>query len=162
MYELGLGRPHLCSKKCSTIESVSCPGPPHRVFFSLDSWPSPVEPLRMIRRRNHNENQPWAPSITHLPMGHLCILCHPWNCTPRPSMATLLYGKSLLQASFPEDTDVIIIEKKAMIPLDDGVAAINDAVRQPVGTELTLHSSAEGADSACILICDITRWVSSL
>ena len=78
------------------------------------------------------------------------------------AMATLLYGKSLLQASFPEDTDVIIIEKKAMIPLDDGVAAINDAVRQPVGTELTLHSSAEGADSACILICDITRWVSSL
>lgn len=70
----------------------------------------------------------------------------------------LNYGKGRLPLELPDHWDVSIIRKPAMPVLEDGHAAVRQAVRAPVDAR-PLVDEAKGCRTACILICDITRPV---
>ena len=70
----------------------------------------------------------------------------------------LRYGKGTTPLELPDDVPVTIVRKPDMPLLDDPVAAVTDAINQPVGVA-RLSELARGANSACIAICDITRPV---
>jgi nickel-dependent lactate racemase len=70
----------------------------------------------------------------------------------------LLYGRGTLPLDLPDDLDVTVIRKPAMPVLGDPGAAVEAALRRPVGAP-PLAEEARGKRSACILICDITRPV---
>ena len=70
----------------------------------------------------------------------------------------ILYGKSTLDVTFPAGCVPTIIRKRPMPILDDPAAAIADSLASPVSSP-PLREAARGAQSACILICDITRPV---
>lgn len=70
----------------------------------------------------------------------------------------LLYGKDSLPVQLSPDWEVSIIRKKAMPILADAKRAIAAAIANPVKVA-PLSEEANGARSACILICDITRPV---
>ena len=70
----------------------------------------------------------------------------------------LNYGRGTLPVDLPPDLQVTVVRKPPMPVLPDPAAAVRAALAAPVGM-LPLSSLARGHDSACILICDITRPV---
>jgi lactate racemase len=68
------------------------------------------------------------------------------------------YGRGLLPISVPDGGEATVIRKATLPVLADARAAIDDAFDHPVNAE-PLRQLAKGRDSACILICDITRPV---
>lgn len=70
----------------------------------------------------------------------------------------LLYGKTGLPVLFDDDMDVTVVAKPPMPLVSDAVAAVRQALTVPVGC-LPLGELAKGKNSACILICDVTRPV---
>jgi len=70
----------------------------------------------------------------------------------------LLYGKGTVALDLPDTWNITVIEKAPMPVLPDPVAAVEQALARPIGAP-PLTESAQGATSACILICDVTRPV---
>ncbi|MFT5390726.1 MAG: nickel-dependent lactate racemase [Gammaproteobacteria bacterium] len=70
----------------------------------------------------------------------------------------LLYGHGTLRAALPPGARATIIEKPAMPLLPDPASAVAKALDEP-SEGGNLSTLARGAQSACILICDITRPV---
>ncbi len=70
----------------------------------------------------------------------------------------LSYGRGTLPVELPGDLEVTVIRKPAMPVLTDPAAAVRAALAAPSALP-PLHRFARGRDSACILICDITRPV---
>ncbi len=68
------------------------------------------------------------------------------------------YGRGTLPVDLDDDWDVTIIEKPEMPVLGDSTAAVATALRTPIGSP-PLSELAKTAETACILICDITRPV---
>ena len=71
---------------------------------------------------------------------------------------SLRYGRGSLEISVPDKVDVTVIQKPTMPVIDDPVAAVMQALQNPVSTK-PLSQLAKNAASACIAICDITRPV---
>jgi nickel-dependent lactate racemase len=70
----------------------------------------------------------------------------------------LLYGRAKLPVRFPEDLQVTTIRKKRMPLAPDPVEALQASFRKPVAGA-PLRELARARQTACILICDITRPV---
>jgi nickel-dependent lactate racemase len=76
-----------------------------------------------------------------------------------PAMRVELpYGRATLPVELPADLDVTIVRKPAMPVFADPAAAVRQALAAPIGSA-PLHRFAAAGDSACILICDVTRPV---
>ena len=73
-------------------------------------------------------------------------------------MIELLYGRDGLRLDLPPGIRPTVIEKPPfpLPPSPEGVIA--DALANPIGSA-PLHDLARGRESACILICDVTRPV---
>ena len=69
----------------------------------------------------------------------------------------LLYGKGTLEVTPPAGCAPTVIRKKTMPVLADPVAAVEAALAEPEGAPALRLT--RGKESACILICDITRPV---
>ncbi|WP_110929621.1 nickel-dependent lactate racemase [Bacillus massiliglaciei] len=67
---------------------------------------------------------------------------------------TLLYGKTGLELSLPDNT--FIVEPNHLPGLDDEKQAIRDALQNPIGTS-ALSSLVKSTDTVAIVISDITR-----
>jgi len=74
------------------------------------------------------------------------------------SRIDLLFGKGHLPVRLPAETRPTVIRKGAMPKLPDPRAAIAEALANPTGSA-PLAALAHAKESACILICDITRPV---
>jgi nickel-dependent lactate racemase len=74
------------------------------------------------------------------------------------SSIIMRYGKHGLSLNLPDDLDVTVIRKKVMPVLADPESAMRDAFASPIDSR-SLEEEARGCQSACILICDITRPV---
>ena len=70
----------------------------------------------------------------------------------------LLYGKTGLSVTFDDDLDVTVVAKPRMPLVPDADVAVRQALAVPVGCP-PLAELARGKNSACILICDVTRPV---
>jgi nickel-dependent lactate racemase len=70
----------------------------------------------------------------------------------------LRYGKGSYRLDLDPAWDVTVIRKPEMPLLADPVGAVRAALAAPVGAP-PLAEAARGANSACILVCDITRPV---
>ena len=70
----------------------------------------------------------------------------------------LLYGKGQLPVTFDDALDVTVLAKPPMPLLAAPAAAVRQALESPVGSP-PLATIAAGKQSACILVCDITRPV---
>jgi nickel-dependent lactate racemase len=70
----------------------------------------------------------------------------------------LNYGRGQLAVDLPDDLQITVVRKPAMPVLADPPAAVRRALAEPLGMP-PLAAFARGRDSACILICDITRPV---
>ncbi len=70
----------------------------------------------------------------------------------------LLYGKEGLQLNLPPSVRPTVIRKHPMVPVTDPVEAVTQALVHPEESP-SLAELARGKQSACILICDITRPV---
>lgn len=70
----------------------------------------------------------------------------------------LSYGRGHLDITLPPGARSTVIRKQQLPKLADGRAAVIEALRHPVASEL-LSDLANNRQSACILICDITRPV---
>jgi len=70
----------------------------------------------------------------------------------------LNYGRGRLPVDLPDEVDLRVIRKRQMPVLPDPEGAIREALAAPTGA-LPLAKLAKGKQSACILICDITRPV---
>ena len=70
----------------------------------------------------------------------------------------LLYGRTGLRVSLPDLCHPTIIRKPAMPILSDSRREVDLAFSQPVNCE-PLRTLAASAESACVLVCDITRPV---
>lgn len=68
------------------------------------------------------------------------------------------YGRSGLSLELPDHWNVTVIRKKPMPVLPDPIAAMAQALKEPVGSK-TLREEAKGCSNVCILICDVTRPV---
>ncbi|MBW2094785.1 MAG: nickel-dependent lactate racemase [Deltaproteobacteria bacterium] len=68
------------------------------------------------------------------------------------------YGKKGLPLDFPDDWDVTVMKKKGMPVLHPPEEEVRLAFSRPIGSG-TLAEEAKGSNTACILICDITRPV---
>ena len=73
-------------------------------------------------------------------------------------MTELLYGKTGLQLKLGPEISPSLIRKRSMPVVDDPGAAVDRALAQPVASP-GLVDVARGKETACILICDITRPV---
>src|SRR5882672_8266295 len=71
---------------------------------------------------------------------------------------TLDYGRTGLSVNLPDERLVGPLAIRAATPLPDPQAAIEAAIKNPIGTK-PLAEIARGRKSACILVCDITRPV---
>src|SRR5437588_8391978 len=71
---------------------------------------------------------------------------------------TLDYGRTGLAVTLPADRVVGPLAIRDAAPLPDPAAALDAALRAPIGTR-PLAEIARGRKDACILICDITRPV---
>lgn len=74
------------------------------------------------------------------------------------SSVDVLFGKAALPVSLPASVTPLIIRKPAMPVVSDPIAAVNQALAQPVKSP-ALSELARSAKSASIVICDITRPV---
>jgi nickel-dependent lactate racemase len=70
----------------------------------------------------------------------------------------IAFGRGEIPVSFPQGTDITVIRKAVLSKLPDQAAAIRNAFENPIGSA-PLAELARGKQSACILICDITRPV---
>lgn len=70
----------------------------------------------------------------------------------------LNYGKGKLPVDFSPDWDVTVLRKTRMPILPDPLSAIEQALQNPVASP-AFSELAKNHNSACILICDITRPV---
>lgn len=70
----------------------------------------------------------------------------------------LSYGRGALSVELPPGIEATIIRKPQLPVLADGPAAVRAALAAPVGAR-PLSVEARGKQSACVLICDITRPV---
>jgi len=70
----------------------------------------------------------------------------------------LLFGRQNLQLDLPADIRVHEINKHPMPLIDDVDGSIRKALLEPIGSP-ALPALASGRNTACILICDITRPV---
>lgn len=70
----------------------------------------------------------------------------------------LSYGKSVLEVAVPSDARLTVIRKPSFPVPPSAQAVIEGALGSPIGCA-TLDELARGKQSACILICDITRPV---
>ena len=70
----------------------------------------------------------------------------------------LLYGKSTRALHLPEGVSAEVIRKPPMPQIEDPAAAVQNAIRNPVGIE-SIASVARSARSAAIAVCDVTRPV---
>lgn len=70
----------------------------------------------------------------------------------------LAYGHQGLDVTLPSRANATVIRKPEMAASADGMATIQQALQNPIGSK-GLTEIAGGAASACILICDITRPV---
>ncbi|MBB3233358.1 nickel-dependent lactate racemase [Phyllobacterium endophyticum] len=71
---------------------------------------------------------------------------------------TISFGRGHLPLSLPAIVRPTIIRKRALPKIADQPAAITAALNEPIGSP-PLAQLARGRNSACILICDITRPV---
>ncbi len=73
----------------------------------------------------------------------------------------LLYGRTGYRLNLHPDCEPIVIEKQPMPLIEDVPEAVARALDSPVGCQSgeSLSTLAQGAHSACILVCDITRPV---
>ncbi len=71
---------------------------------------------------------------------------------------SLSYGRGHLDITLPPGARPTVIRKQQLPKLADGRAAVIDALRNPVASK-PLADLAKNRQSACILICDITRPV---
>ncbi|WP_454858215.1 nickel-dependent lactate racemase [Rhizobium binxianense] len=74
------------------------------------------------------------------------------------SKIALSYGRSHLDIVLPAGARPAVIRKRQLPKLGDPKAAVIEALRSPVASA-PLAELAKGRNSACILICDITRPV---
>jgi lactate racemase len=70
----------------------------------------------------------------------------------------LNYGRGRLPVTLADEIDLRVIRKRQMPVLPDPEAAVREALAAPNGAP-PLAELARGKESACILICDITRPV---
>ncbi|MFC7398372.1 nickel-dependent lactate racemase [Chelatococcus sp. GCM10030263] len=70
----------------------------------------------------------------------------------------LLFGRSHISVDLPEGAKPLVIRKAELPKLADPAGAIGQAFAAPIGAA-PLSELARGRESACILICDITRPV---
>eukprot|EP01047_Picozoa_sp_COSAG01_P047365 COSAG01_NODE_4517_length_4960_cov_3.538984_4_plen_490_part_00 len=90
----------------------------------------------------------------------------------RSQKVELLFGTGTVTVELGAEVDVSVITKPEMAVIDDPHAAVDAAVQRPVSDAddggggndfasscLPLHEQAQGKQTACILICDITRPV---
>ena len=70
----------------------------------------------------------------------------------------LAFGQHGLDVTLPETANPTVIRKPEMPVADNGRSAVLHALSNPLGSE-PLAQLASEAQSACILICDITRPV---
>ncbi len=70
----------------------------------------------------------------------------------------IAYGRGHLPVTLPPGAQPTVIRKAVLPKLPDPAAAIRAAFDNPIGSA-PLADLARGRDSACILICDITRPV---
>jgi nickel-dependent lactate racemase len=70
----------------------------------------------------------------------------------------ILYGKTGLRLRLPPEARAQVIGKRPMPKLPDPQAAVRDALARPIGVP-AYEKLVRGRNSACILICDITRPV---
>ncbi len=70
----------------------------------------------------------------------------------------LNYGRGTLPVDLPDDLQVTVVRKPSMPLLPAPAAAVRAALAAPTGLP-PLTQFARGRNSACILICDITRPV---
>lgn len=68
------------------------------------------------------------------------------------------YGTGTLPVEIPDQNVVAVLEISDSIPLSDENGAVREAIAQPIAS-LPLAEIAEGRESACIVISDITRPV---
>lgn len=77
---------------------------------------------------------------------------------PSRRVQRLRYGTGSVAVELPSDRQVTVFRKPAMPLLFDPHAAVQAALDNPVGVPPIL-AAAQGARSACLVICDITRPV---
>ncbi len=70
----------------------------------------------------------------------------------------LAYGTSGISVTVPAGAEATVIRKNPLPIVDDAAAAVRAALDSPVGCP-PIGELARGCNSACILICDITRPV---
>lgn len=70
----------------------------------------------------------------------------------------LCYGRGELAVSLPETIETRVLHLNPLPPLENEVAAIQNALENPLGTP-PLCELARGKKDACIVICDVTRPV---
>lgn len=70
----------------------------------------------------------------------------------------IAYGRGFLPLELPNGARATVIRKAVLPKLPDQAAAIREALDHPIGCA-PLSELARGRNSACILICDITRPV---
>lgn len=70
----------------------------------------------------------------------------------------IAYGRGFLPLELPSGARATVIRKAVLPKLPDQAAAIREALDHPIGCA-PLRDLARGRNSACILICDITRPV---
>lgn len=70
----------------------------------------------------------------------------------------LAYGQTGIDVTVPDRAEATVIRKNPLPILPDEAAAVREALDNPIGCP-PLVDLARGRDSACILICDITRPV---
>jgi nickel-dependent lactate racemase len=68
------------------------------------------------------------------------------------------YGRSGLEAELPDANLDGVLSLATPPPIDDPAAAVAHAISNPIGTR-PLVELARGAESVCIVVCDITRPV---
>jgi nickel-dependent lactate racemase len=71
---------------------------------------------------------------------------------------TMNYGRENLELNIPDNWDTVLINKKPMPLLDNTADAFAAALAKPAGCP-PISELVRGKQSACILICDITRPV---
>lgn len=71
---------------------------------------------------------------------------------------SIAYGRSHLSLDLPAAAQPTVLRKQRLRKLPDAAQAITSAFNDPVGAP-SLAELAAGRESACILICDITRPV---
>lgn len=70
----------------------------------------------------------------------------------------LRYGRGELPLDVPSDVASRVLRLNALPVLADADAAIEKSLREPIGC-VSLREMARGRESACVVICDVTRPV---